>query len=67
MEDTLILRNVLQNYISEQSDIDKQILNLLVQYECKEHEIARITGYSLSKISRVIRKLRVYLRKLNYC
>ena len=66
MEDTLILRNVLQNYINEQSDIDKQILNLLIQDECKEHEISRITGYSLSKISRVIKRLRAYLRKFGY-
>ena len=66
MEDTLILRNVLQNYIDEQPDIDKQILNLLIQDECKEHEIARITGYPLPKISRVIRKLRTYLRKFDY-
>ena len=66
MEDTLILRNVLQNYINEQSDIDKQILNLLIQDECKENEISKITGYSLSKISQVIRRLRAYLRKFDY-
>lgn len=66
MENMLILKSVLQDYIVKQSDADKQILNILIQDECKEYEIARITGYPLSKISRTIRRLRVYLRSLNY-
>lgn len=66
MEDTLILKNILQNYISEQHDIDRRILSLFISDECKEYEIKRITGYSISRINRVIRKLRTYLRELNY-
>lgn len=66
MESILILRSVLQDYIIKQSDADKQILNILIQDECKEYEIARITGYPLSKISRTIKKLRVYLRQFDY-
>lgn len=66
MEDIFILRSVLQDYIKKQSDIDKRILNLFIQDDFKEYEIANITGYSISKINRVIRRLRGYLRKLNY-
>lgn len=66
MEEILILKNILQDYITKQSVVDKNILSLFIDGEYKEYEIARITGCSLSKISRVIRGLRVYLRKFNY-
>lgn len=66
MEDVIVLINVINNYIDRQSDGDRYILNLLIRDECKEYEISRITGYSISKISRVIRKLRSYLRKFDY-
>lgn len=66
MENVLILKSVLQDYITKQSDTDTQILNLLIREEYKEHEVIRITRCSLSKISQVKRKLRTYLRKLGY-
>ncbi len=66
MENLIILRNVLQDYLVKQTDTDRQILRLLIEDSCKEHDIARITGYPLSKINRTVRKLRVYLMKLNY-
>lgn len=66
MENVLILKSVLQDYFVNQSDADKQILKIFIQDECKEYEIARITGYPLSKISRTIKRLRVYLRQFDY-
>lgn len=57
---------MLEQYISRQLDIDQNILNLFIKDQYTEQEIMKTMNCSYSKINRVIKKLKVYLRKFNY-
>ena len=68
MEEYIALKEVLNDYICEQSNIDTEILRLFVFDEIHNiYKISNITGYSIPRINYVIRRLRNYMRKQGYC